>query len=120
MELAACFGGIVERIEPPRRREFWNHPWKRPRICCSKRLEVWQHAHKLRGRVFQSKKPNQQRLQGWRRQITAVSLLHNSAGDKKEGNFFRPVFRKKRVYYSTVDLGNGCDRGMRCVAARAT
>src|SRR5258708_3393275 len=102
MELAACFGGIVERIEPPRRREFWNHPWKRPRICCSKRLEVWQHAHKLRGRVFQSKKPNQQRLQGWRRQITAVSLLHNNARDKKKEKFFRRETPKQRLNFGSA------------------
>src|SRR5258708_34326001 len=103
MELAACFGGIVERIEPPRRREFWNHPWKRPRICCSKRLEVWQNAYKLRGSVFQSKKPNQQRLQGWCRQITAISLLHNSPSDKKEDNLFGRECRKQRL-----DFGSAC------------
>src|ERR1700724_1933783 len=97
MELAAGFGGSVERIEPPRRCQFWNHPWKPPCICRSKRLEVWQHARKLRGRVCQGKKLYQQRLQSWRRQFTAFSLFRNSASDKKEDKLFRRKCRKQKL-----------------------
>src|ERR1043166_1629694 len=102
MELAAGFGGSVERIEPLRSREFWNHTWKPPRMCRSKRLEVWQHARKLRGRVCQSKKLYQRRLQGRRRQFTAVSLLHNSASDKKEDNLFRRECRKQKLDFGSA------------------
>src|SRR5262249_43792204 len=89
--------------EPLRSREFWNHTWKPLRMCSSKRLEVWQHARKLSGRVCQSKKLYQQRLQGLHRQFTAVSLLHNIASDKKKDKLFPRECRKQKL-----DFGGAC------------